>query len=116
MDGHVITNEQEVVRARASANLTDPHEHQHQDLHDDRVEVGRADEEPLPDRMEPTVREGQDEMFEHRSRNCDDHEPSREQHRAIRLDESSGEERKAGADHQCARPSLGATRQGDEAR
>ena len=78
MDGRVITNEQEVVRARATTNLTNPHEHEHQDLHDDRVEIGRTDEESFPDRMEPTVGEREDEMFEHRGRDCDDSEPGRE--------------------------------------
>ena len=68
MDGHVVTDEQEVVRARATADLLDAHEHEHHDLDHDRVEYAAADDEALPDRMEPSVRKGQDEMREHRSR------------------------------------------------
>ena len=57
MDGHVVADEQEVVRARAAADLLDAHEHEHHDLDHDRVEIGRTDDEALPDRVEPSVRE-----------------------------------------------------------
>ena len=48
VDGHVVTDEQEVVRARATADLLDAHEHEHHDLNHERVEIGRADDEALP--------------------------------------------------------------------
>ena len=95
VDGHVVADEQEVVRARAAADLLDAHEHEHHDLDHDRVEVGRADDEALPVRVEPSVREGQDEMREHRGRDQADDQPDRERQRAIRLDERPGEEREA---------------------
>ena len=48
----------------------DAHEHEHHDLNHDRVEIGRADDEALPERVEPAVREGEDEMREHRGRDA----------------------------------------------
>ena len=100
MDGHVITDEQEVVRARATTDLPYGHEHEHRDLDQNRVEIGRTDDEALPARVEPSVRKDEDEMREHRGRDPEHNQAERERHRAIRVDERPGEEREAGADHE----------------
>ena len=63
-----------LLRARAAADLLDAHEHEHHDLDHDRVEIGRTDDEALPVRVEPAVRERQDEMREHRSRDASDNQ------------------------------------------
>jgi hypothetical protein len=115
VDGHVVTDEQEVVRAGAAADLLEAHEHEHHDLDQDRVEIGRPDDLAFPDRMEVSVRKCQDEMRQHSSRNPAHDQPDRERHRPICLDERPGEEHEAGADHERAGPPLRAARRRDQA-
>ena len=117
VDGHVVADEQEVVRARAAADLLDGHEHEHHDLDHDRVEVGRADDEALP------VASGAGRPGKTRTRCAStaagmpsDSQADRERQRAVRLDERPREEREAGADHERARPPLRAASRSDEAR
>ena len=47
MHAHVVTHEEEIPRARATADVLDAHEHEHHHLNRDRIRVCRCDEKAL---------------------------------------------------------------------
>ena len=111
VDAHVVAHEQEVVRARATADLLDPHEHEHHDLNHERVDVGRADDERAPS-VEWSRPSGNT-----RTRCASTAvgmrataSPTVNGSDRFASDERPGEERKARADHERARPPLRAAR------
>jgi hypothetical protein len=101
---HLVAYEQEVARAGATTDVADVHEHEHQDLKNDRGEIGAADEQSFECRVEPAVRESEHEMREHRVGNQGCCEPDRERQGSIRFGKRAGEQYESRADHESAGP------------
>ena len=96
-----------LLRAGATADLLDAHEHEHHDLDHDRVEIRRRDDKALPARMEPAVRErrGRDARARPPESGLTTR-PTVNGTERFACDKRPGEEREPGADHERARPAV----------
>ena len=115
MHAHVVTDEQEIPRARATADVLDSHEHEHRDLKRRCIDVRRDDERALQPRVEPAVGKGKDEMRQHGGSEGAQGETDGERHGAVRVDERAGEQRESRSDHERTGEPFGAAAPGGEA-